>query len=99
MTQPQILAVKRLRDCAKWTEDDWQREIQRPKDVGLALLLNAAADEICRQATELESQSHVQVAALIEERDALLEQVQQLTDQIGEMQNRQTITFHRGQAR
>ena len=90
MTQPQILAVKRLRDCAKWTEDDWQREIQRPKDVGLALLLNAAADEICRQATELESQSHVQVAALIEERDDLMDQVQQLTDALGAKQHGKT---------
>ena len=90
MTQPQILAVKRLRDCAKWTEEDFLREIQRTRDVGLALLLNAAADEICRQATELESQSHVQVAALIEERDDLMDQVQQLTDALGAKQHGKT---------
>ena len=86
MTQPQILAVKRLRDCAKWTEEDWQREIQRPKDVGLALMLNYAADEICRQQAQLDATEHVQAAALIEERDDLLEQVQQLTDALGAKQ-------------
>ena len=86
MTNVQILAVKRLRDCAKWSEEDFQREIQRPRDVGLALMLNYAADEISRQAAELEATQHVQVTALIEERDALLEQVQQLTDALGAKQ-------------
>ena len=86
MTQPQILAVKRLRDCAKWTEEDWQREIHRTRDVGLALMLNYAADEICRQQAQLDATEHVQAAALIEERDDLLEQVQQLTDALGAKQ-------------
>ena len=90
MTQPQILAVKRLRDCAKWTEEDWQREIHRTRDVGLALMLNYAADEICRQQAQLDATEHVDTAALIEQRDELMEQVQQLTDALGVKQHGKT---------
>lgn len=87
MTNPQILAVKRLRDAGNWTDADFERELNRKREVAVPLLLNQAADEICRLHAETESQSHVQVAALIEERDELLEQIQQLTDALGAKQH------------
>ena len=90
MTNPQILAVKRLRDACNWTDADFEKHLNRKREVALPLLMNQAADEICRLHGEIESTAHVQMAALIEDRDGLLEQVQQLTDALGVKQHGKT---------
>ena len=82
MTSEQML---KLRALPTMTEEECRAAFQLGQTQAFVSFWPAVLDEICRLSAELANAEHLKIDALMEENEELLETVQALMNQLGEL--------------